>query len=291
MYINSFEIILTDDWVSGELFCSICDLSIYDKSYLNTFKNLRIKCKSVLYNNEPVLENKINIINSSFSFFVKTDHIPFFIKSVLPLIKHKFILITHNSDLYSGQENIIINNPYLLKWFGQNMKPVIESNKLEGIPIGLENRQWIGWKHDICKMYKNENKINNVYFNFSTNTNPSARIPFMNYCVNKNFQINDKVEWKEYIKTLSTYKYCFSPEGNGVDCHRIWECIYVGCVPIVIKNKVLTDYFENLPILWINSYDDINLDLLEKSYKSVINNKDVEKITLTYWKNRIKLLM
>ena len=36
-----------------------------------------------------------------------------------------------------------------------------------------------------------------------------------------------------YLSELATYKWVVSPKGNGVDCHRLWECLYAKCVPLV----------------------------------------------------------
>lgn len=37
-----------------------------------------------------------------------------------------------------------------------------------------------------------------------------------------------------YDKTLES-RYALCPRGYGVDTHRFYECIYLGCVPIVIR--------------------------------------------------------
>ena len=36
---------------------------------------------------------------------------------------------------------------------------------------------------------------------------------------------------------LSKYKFIISPEGNGIDCHRHYEAILCGCIPIIEYNK------------------------------------------------------
>ena len=51
---------------------------------------------------------------------------------------------------------------------------------------------------------------------------------------------------------LSYYKFAICPEGNGVDCHRIWECIYLGVVPIII-DSIQMSFFKYLHIYWIHA--------------------------------------
>jgi hypothetical protein len=35
----------------------------------------------------------------------------------------------------------------------------------------------------------------------------------------------------------------------------MWECLYLGVVPIVKRTPVLEHWFRELPILWVDSYD------------------------------------
>ena len=42
------------------------------------------------------------------------------------------------------------------------------------------------------------------------------------------------------MSELSSYKFALSPEGNGIDCHRTWECLYLGVIPIVKKSVALS---------------------------------------------------
>ena len=125
-----------------------------------------------------------SILNTSKIFFVKTDHINFFANNLLKYIDHKFILITHNSDKESGLNKKILNNNNLIKWFGQNMIP---HPKTYGIPIGLENSQWKGWDYSIIEKYKNCEKNQLLYFNFSLKTNKKGRILKI-FCLKKDLR-------------------------------------------------------------------------------------------------------
>ena len=78
------------------------------------------------------------------------------------------------------------------------------------------------------------------------------------------------------------------PWGNGVDTHRIYESLYSGCIPIIKKHKT----YENLvglPILFVNSYDEINLDLLNE-FSSNLNLDEInlEKLNINWWINKIR---
>jgi hypothetical protein len=83
---------------------------------------------------------------------------------------------------------------------------------------------------------------------------------------------------------MTKYKYVISPMGQGMDCHRTWEAIILGCIPIV-KTSPLDTLFNGLPILIVKNWSDITQDLLD-SYTPDYSN--IDKITFEYWKNKLK---
>jgi len=279
---------MNQEYVSGELFSKLADVSIYDRSYTDTFANIKHNCNQIIYNNEPVTNHVLEIINSSTIFFVKTDHLNFFTYNILPHIYKKFILITHNSDILTGQHSAIYNNKFLIKWYGQNMLPNYNIDKMIGIPIGLENSQWKGYDYNICKKYKTNIKDKLLYFNFSLTTN-NERVCVEKQLLENGVIRNERADWENYIKELSTHKFAASPEGNGIDCHRVWECIYVGCIPIVKKNIVMFEFFKELPILWVQDFKCITSDFLIEEYKLFQDkNFNTEKATMSYWNSIIR---
>ena len=86
----------------------------------------------------------------------------------------------------------------------------------------------------------------------------------------------------------SKYSFVISPHGNGLDCHRTWEALALGCIPVV-KTSGLDPLFKDLPVLIVGSWSDINPKLLKKTLltfkKSTFN---YEKLQLSYWINNIK---
>jgi hypothetical protein len=52
---------------------------------------------------------------------------------------------------------------------------------------------------------------------------------------------------------LSNSQFVLSPPGNGADCHRTWEAIYLGAIPIVHKDFWPFNNLE-LPVLVIDDW-------------------------------------
>ena len=202
----------------------------------------------------------------------------------MPLLKRKFILISHYGDRKVIGYNKYLKNPLLIKWYGQNMG--IISDKTECIPIGLENKYWRRTKVELLEKFSKKKKEKLLYLNFGSKSSPS-REKIMNNLLSKGFKKNNKLNWDLYIEKLSNYKFCISPNGNGVDCHRTWECLYLGVIPIVQKS-VTMNYFKDLPILFVDNYDIIDLNYLDKIYIEFSEKKfNLNKLNINYWRNEI----
>lgn len=60
-----------------------------------------------------------------------------------------------------------------------------------------------------------------------------------------------------------------APAGNGLDCHRTWEALYLGCIPVVLRKEYCGD--DNWPVMVVDSWNELlSLNLLEikKLYKN-----------------------
>ena len=107
--------------------------------------------------------------------------------------------------------------------------------------------------------------------------------------LNNGFFKNNQLKLEEYIEDLSHHKFAVSPEGNGIDCYRTWECLYLGVIPIVKENKAMS-FFKDLPILFVDNYDNITPEFLEKIYEEKFKNKNfnLKKLNISFWDNEIK---
>ena len=209
-------------------------------------------------------------------FFVKTDFLEFFASNILPKIYYPFTLITHESDYQiPGNYEHILNNSFLKKWYGMNVHILHE--KIQAIPIGLANAEWPHGNIDalVRVLRKDTPKTKLVYCNYKIETNTTERmkaLKMLKGCDFIDFDFNLH-SFEEYIEKLSSYKYVISPPGNSIDCHRVWESIYVKTVPICLKSLPMV-YFKNCPILFINDWSQITETFLQENY-----NKSIAKST------------
>ena len=73
-----------------------------------------------------------------------------------------------------------------------------------------------------------------------------------------------------------------------MDCHRTWEALCLGCIVIVEKSNI-DSLYDDLPVLIVNNFDEINKELLENTiinFKNKIFN--YSKLLLSYYLDKIK---
>jgi len=209
----------------------------------------------------------------------------------------KNILITHQSD-YSITENLYLRKPpSIKKWFGKNI--AFKHNDLISIPIGIENHCGadkgllldIDFIENLRVDYKPNEKIRKIYCNFNINNHPSR--PNVKSILSK-YHLSHFDDFgipsNEFYTNLSKYLFVASPRGNGIDCHRTWETLLMGSIPIVDKNFIF-DGYKNLPIIQVDDWEDLfKTDILQEYenqyYKGNLFN-NMEEITMDFWIKKI----
>lgn len=69
----------------------------------------------------------------------------------------------------------------------------------------------------------------------------------------------------EYYSQMASHRFVLSPEGNGIDCYRTWEALYLGAIPIVMNSLSMTR-FADLPFLFTDDYSELSVDYLERRW-------------------------
>ena len=259
---------------------------IVDSIPFITGMGYRKKCDFIYDEYEKVDISKIAQFDGM-KFFIKTNFISEFINKILPHITFNFIIYTHNSDMIIDKKyERLLNDNKLLCWYGQNIG--IKHDKLSSIPIGIANYNWSNrmfmgklYTHGDVNILKdvidlNIPKTNIVHCNFSLYTNPNER----KKCL-KNIQpisLDKNMIFKEYLKKLASSYFTISPNGNGVDCHKHWESLYLNTIPIVTES-INISFYNDYPFLVIKNWEEFNkLELTEELYHNIWDNFDKNKL-------------
>ncbi|MFI0435519.1 MAG: hypothetical protein ACH350_07335 [Parachlamydiaceae bacterium] len=251
-------------YISGDSFRSFCDY-VYDE------KDQNIKPYDVVYGDV---------------IFVKTDYLCDFFTSVHPKIVNPYILITHNSDLCIPQKfSYLLDDPKIIAWLGQNVKDY-KHEKLHPLPIGIANPYW---PHGDIAIFKEVQKMTfsrsiPVYMNFSCSTNPLVRTPIFTQFSIKPFCFHSQPkDLRSYLIDVSRSLYVLSPEGNGPDCHRTWEALLMGAIPILTHSS-LDPLFEDLPVILVDDWNEVTIDFLNSKWEEMLYTSfNLEKLYADYW--------
>ena len=111
-------------------------------------------------------------------------------------------------------------------------------------------------------------KNNLVYVNFDIYTNPLER----QSCLQEiGLTMEERTPFGEHLENLAGSHFCISPNGNGLDCHRHWESLYLKTIPIVTRSTFVELLAEKgLPLLIIDDWPKFkSLDLSPSVYKGI----------------------
>jgi hypothetical protein len=220
--------------------------------------------------------------------FVKTDYIERFFREVHPRITAKYVLITHNSDdPCPGKCAAYLDDEKLLAWFGQNAEGVIHP-KLHPIPIGIENRYNRHGNPALVdgakKKYTGMAKQHLLYMNFVIGTRPDERSYVYNMFKDQPFcKKAAKLKYDAYLHAIAESQFILSPRGNGLDCHRTWESLYMGAIPVV-KSSAMDEVFQDLPVVIVKNWSDVTEEFLKEQWNQMQRKEyNQEKLFMDYW--------
>ena len=277
-------------FLSGDTYRAFCDV-LYDETALCTA--------------DDIFERA--------TVFVSSRLLDDFVQKILPAVKYSFILITHQDDpnvTDSDFHRRIADDTKIIHWFAQNC--TLEHPKVTPLPIGLEDR----WKHnagvltDFKKFIKNEKKSvyrlsaadntgkrkAEILLGFSLGTNPDNRFQCYRALWGKPFvhEIYRAPNAHLYHKMLQRSLFVASPAGNGLDCHRTWEALYLQTIPIV-EDNYMNRFFASLglPLLCIKDWKECEnwtVDFLKDTYRRIMQKADTAALYSSWWEDKIKRL-
>jgi hypothetical protein len=279
------------DFIVGE--------KLFDLGYKYFPKNVKdfnpVACTIPLKNelNSPLIkEDK----NETIIIYSHIHHVSNLFKEMR--VENPIILVTHNSDYYLDEKLFNSKPNNIIKWYSQNVNvidPIVES-----IPIGLENKRWwpnVQKKSKILEKNKEQKNYKNIlYMNHSVRTNPKERrapyIMFGKETWSTSIMGSNGQNFDSYIDNIYNHKFVLCPNGNGVDTHRLWETLYLNSIPIV-KESINSNFYKDLPILFVKDWSEITKDYLEKSFEEISSKKEnvgynLDKLKMGYWLNLIK---
>jgi len=176
---------------------------------------------------------------------------------------------------------------------------------LHMIPLG---RDWKGVKNLVEQSrMPSENRNILCYYNcsmppVSVHWYGRIRAHIANACLQKSFVLCKNLRenrvrtldfntFDQYHLELSHSEFMICPRGCGADTYRMWDCLYLGCIPIVVKYDGYKE-MDDLPILFVDSWEDfLSLDekFLKDASDSMLDKEfNYDKLKFSWWEQRIR---
>jgi len=285
----------SEDFITGEKFQALADVSVIPEGDAVGESNCDFVIKQQQNNNyatfyyNTLTDALPDYLQNARVIFVNTWTLDKFFSKIFPLLKNKYIFISHNSDAaFTDAYAHYLNDAKVLKWYSQNIASTHE--KLFMLPIGIANQQYphgnLGLLDNIIDSSYDKQYL--VYKNFDIYTNFQVRSSIDYITTRNGIAMSSRSDQTSYLSDLAKSVFCISPPGNGVDCHRVWECLYLKTVPI-IKSDICYKQFSHLPILFIDDWHGVTIDFLNSSvinFQQILKNT-IPELSMSYWKKTI----
>jgi hypothetical protein len=204
-------------------------------------------------------------------------------------------VIFHNHDVIPSHEFFIEIEKMSIKCYSPNA--LDNEYGLTPIPLGIENRYF--QRNGMVRHFPKERK----FVSYATNDRPIGLFGAFNIETNRKERqlaadsmtkyghdlVRSRIKPREFRSKLSQSLFVISPPGNGIDCHRTWESIYFGAVPVVKRGKLAESIYRDLPIYVVEDWAEIcsmTRIQLEETYELYVNRSE-QSAYFDYWRRFI----
>jgi hypothetical protein len=256
-------------FISGDSIAELCDYYAYGR-----FENQKIDFKK---------------LKSAKTIFVPGHLLQKFLKDY-SIFVNAHTLVSGNSD----QNFLSVPQlPESVKLFLCQNLVINSTGFAHTLPIGLENlRLGRSGRIKFHTYQKDFEIIDKVLVPPMSPTNPiRAKVMEQTKNLPEVFDVPTLyLNEKDYFGLTKRYKFMLTLEGNGFENHRIWEALYQGSFPILLRSnwsESLREY--GFPLLYVDSIDDINQGLLGDFERKHANfdPATLDALWVPFWKKII----
>lgn len=221
-------------------------------------------------------------------------------------LKKKILLCSHSDYRIGLRENFVLRSLGIGHVFSTNLRPIPGFSTT--LPLGLTNNSNESDIHKILGNHKHlisasedcailESYSGSLLVNFTVSNSIKHRKSIIDLLpqLKKKYKVIESspnfsdVGRINYLKDLRLSNLVLCPEGNGIDTHRLWETLYMGGVPIVIRSPYMSSLIQDLPVIQLSKWSDLlDEESIAKEWEEISNqNWNLEKLNLSYWVNLI----
>ena len=97
----------------------------------------------------------------------------------------------------------------------------------------------------------------------------------------------------ELWRAMTQCQFVASPPGQGPDCHRTWEALALGAVPIIKRVPALSPMFAELPVWEVDDYKEVTEGALAEMSLRIggrleSGDYDFSRMTVGWWRDHVR---
>lgn len=202
------------------------------------------------------------------------------------------VLVVHNGDLIPTAAFFREGLQVFDRIWSVNV--IEEGERLRGIPIGLEN-PWHRRPDETAEYLRacteridpDEDRARRevpIVVSFNAATNPAERAPLLRRAETAGLE-NQVLTRASYRAALRNAWFVLSPPGNGPDCHRTWESIASGAVPVVLRTALAPSIVSGARIMVVDDWDEVlslSADELAAMYVDY-RSRSLKHLLMPFW--------
>lgn len=232
--------------------------------------------------------------------WVNTTHVARFIAEFLPRITGRFVLVTARENNSTAEFDVetALSHPGLIHWFMENYehpRHYIDAGRITPLPLGLnfhkldpaspnQSRdmglpapppvQQLDMKAIAARLPPLRDRPLKLYCNFHLNMDTFLRHPHARKRADARAAARDALRDKPFVlweprqaprhrvwARHGGISFEASPRGNSIDCHRTWEALILGSIPIV-ETSLMDPIYKGLPVAIVKDWREVTEERL-----------------------------
>ena len=272
----------------------------------------------------PFQKELLNDIKPGSTIWISLYQFGDFHDNIFPQIEHPFILILGGSvfsfpDQFEKTRDInkFMKDPRVIHVFSQNTSIPHSFPNLSPLPLGMNFDVQLLYPEKYCTEFstideQEANLCTIIKDSLPTNqriplilddfhlydTLKHSKHPGTRHAISQTLQgsgvsvkLPRRIAREELWKKKSQYAFSVSPHGYGLDCHRTWEDLVLGCI-VIVKTSPLDCLYDNLPVVIVDDWSEITQEKLDgwlEEFGDTLSNPDYRmRLTQDYWMDKIK---
>lgn len=221
-----------------------------------------------LYSRPVRVDTKVDL--EVVNYLMQTNHLLLLCR-LLP--DNKFIIFTGQEDTPIDEDIQLPDNVIRL----HAVNAIYNNERIIPLPFGVQRKMFlldnrIDILKDNVENYEHIEPTKLLYINCSIERSHDRdylpNFSGLDWCTthfDKSSKYFPYSRYQEFLDTIKSHKFMLCPKGHfdTMDCHRIWESLYMRRVPVFRHNPYYDKLMKGFPVLFVNEWSDITPELLK----------------------------